>query len=505
MRTAGSRRIVLAFACLAAALVAVVLLGRPSGAGAAGNPGELTVQPSLGSPAITFLGAAEQEAPGEAWATTRNRSLTRYTSAGGWEIAPTPLSATGTPIAEGNFVDGASAGRTTPNGGVAVAMTRSTEKLLFLRDPGGTLREAPEPGPLHAPGEELFEEAPLLAVDEASGHARAYVVPSGRHTVLDYDGEEWSQEEICLAGVPAPGCSLPPSGFRALAIEAGGGEAWLLGRNAAPGEGVELFRREASGGPGGTPVWRQQALGGALGARYAEANPLGVALSARANGQLLTVSEKGVWVDVVLNSGGESFEATIFYDIAAGMVTGSWCDLANPELCKFPLGAELPSGEGRSFAWPDGGEFGERVITGVGQGAVLSLQGTTFSRTPLGGGNAGARLGAALSAPDQGWLGAKPPLQLTYAPEPAHLEQWPVPFRRPLLAIAPAPGTPVAALGSEALAVGDNGQVARYVPSQGWEPEPLLRSSGKRATPTLRGVAWPVPSRAYAVGDNAAM
>ncbi len=205
-------------------------------------------------------------------------------------------------------------------------------------------------------------------------------------------------------------------------------------------------------------------------------------------------------------SGGESFEATIFYDIGAGSVTGSWCDLGNPEaLCEFPLGAELPSGQGRSFAWPDGGAFGERVVTGVGQGAILSLEGTVLSPPRPGGGEAGAKPGRRAERPRPRLAGAKPPLQLTYAREPAGLQPWPVPFRRPLTAIAPSPGAAVGALGSEALAVGDNGQVARYVPGQGWEPEPLLRSSGKRATPTLRGVAWPRIGRAYAVGDNAAM
>ena len=80
-----------------------------------------------------------------------------------------------------------------------------------------------------------------------------------------------------------------------------------------------------------------------------------------------------------------------------------------------------------------------------------------------------------------------------------------MPFRRPLTAIAPAPGEPVGVLSAEALAVGADGEAARYVPGQGWEPEFLLTASGKRATPTLRGVAWPEPGRAFAVGDGAAM
>ena len=77
-----------------------------------------------------------------------------------------------------------------------------------------------------------------------------------------------------------------------------------------------------------------------------------------------------------------------------------------------------------------------------------------------------------------------------------------MPFRKALLAIAPQPGAPVGGLGSEALAVGDNGEVARYEGQKsGWVPESLLGPGGKFETPRLRSVAWPTPSRAYAVGD----
>ena len=79
-----------------------------------------------------------------------------------------------------------------------------------------------------------------------------------------------------------------------------------------------------------------------------------------------------------------------------------------------------------------------------------------------------------------------------------------MPFRRPLSAIVAAPETAVGALGSEALAVGAQGEVARYKTGLGWEPEFLL-SGGKRQTPNLRGVAWPEPGRAFAVGDAGAM
>jgi hypothetical protein len=500
----GARRILLGFALLAMALVTVVLLGRPAGAGAEGS-GELTVQPALGAPAGTMLGASPQEASGEVWAVgPGNAGLARYTDASGWET----VSAGGGL----RFAEAAGVGRTTPRGGiVAAAVDRgdNTHQLLVVRDPGGVPAPVEDPGLLLEPGEELFGSEgadPLLAAEEGpGGHTRAYVVPSARHWVLDYNSGGWSKEELCVATTPAPGCSLPEPGFRVLAIDAGGGEAWLLARNALAGEGIELFRRELNG-PGGTAVWRQQSLGpSGSGALYAQAAPLDAQVAARGAGQPLTVSAAGVWVDVALTQGGQPIEATIYYDRAAGQVTGSWCDYPHPSpLCQFPLGTELPAGQARSFAWP-GGTYGQRTITGVGQGAIANLEGAAFNRIPLAGGEAGARFGAALAAPDQGWLGARPPLQLTRDPQPGGLQSWPVPFRRPLTAVAPEPGKTIGAIDSEALAVGDNGQAARYIPGQGWIAEPLLNSAGKRATPTLRGVAWPELGRAYAVGDNAAM
>jgi hypothetical protein len=502
------KRVTLAgFAALLTALtIGVAWLGA-TGAGAAG--GELVVQASLGAPTVTFLGASPQEAAGEVWATAappNNSTLSRYTDAGGWEVMPAPVAAGGGPISELRLASGASAGRTTAAGGLAVAAVVEGEEerqTLIVRDPGGQLHEAGDPAAALG-GEALFGESPtgkLLAVTEEPGGATgAYVVPENLTSVLVYDGGEWSREEVCLKG---PTCEPPQE---IVAIDAGGAQAWLLGREA--GQGLELFRREAAGG---TPVWRQQPLGpaGSLGSRFAEAEPLGAQVAARDKGQPLTVTAKGVWVDAELSDGSGAHDATLYYDDAAGEVTGSWCDLTAPAgLCTFPLGSELPSDQGRSFAWPPGGSsgpFGTRAVTGVGQGAILSLEGSAFRRLTFVGGTAGAEDGAALASPEEGWLGATPPLQLTRNPEAARLQPWPVPFKRPLTAVAPEPGVATAALDSEALAVGDEGQVARYVPGLGWEPEFLLRSSGKRATPTLRGVAWPEPGRAYAVGDNAAM
>ncbi|MCL2768481.1 MAG: hypothetical protein FWD42_00015 [Solirubrobacterales bacterium] len=80
-----------------------------------------------------------------------------------------------------------------------------------------------------------------------------------------------------------------------------------------------------------------------------------------------------------------------------------------------------------------------------------------------------------------------------------------MPFRHPLLALAQAPGSAPGDPSSEALAVGLDGQVGRFVPGEGWRPEGLYNAAGEAQTPVLRGVAWPEPERAFAVGDNGAM
>ena len=114
----------------------------------------------------------------------------------------------------------------------------------------------------------------------------------------------------------------------------------------------------------------------------------------------------------------------------------------------------------------------------------------------------GGTYGAAFSTPREGWLGqTRLPVHLTLHPAPSRLTPWPTAFRHALVAIAPQPGAPVGSLASEALAVGDQGEVARYEPGKGWMPESLLDSSGRVLTPRLRAVAWPTPSRAYVVGD----
>ena len=142
-------------------------------------------------------------------------------------------------------------------------------------------------------------------------------------------------------------------------------------------------------------------------------------------------------------------DATVYYDDGSGELTGSWCDLASaPGLCAFPLDSELPGGQGRSFAWPprrvlrlrDAGDHRRRP----GRDPQPRRQ-CLPPRSPSSAARRVPNNGAALSSPEEGWLGATPPLQLTRNPEAAHLQPWPVPLRRPLTAIAPRPGAAVGA------------------------------------------------------------
>jgi hypothetical protein len=534
MSTARRRRlltralpVLLSITALAVALAALL---RPAAGVGDASAGPLVAQPDLGPPSgTTMIGASPGEQADEAWGFLADDArVMRYTDAGGWEAVAAPTDADGQPLVGLQLV----AGDTTPSGGVTLegqaTVGGSATQTLIVRDPGGALREAPIPAleddadpPSAAnavlePGESLYgaDRNPLAtAIDEPSGKTGALIVPmltsqSGEQDgVLHFDGSRWSREPICLQPAQADPCEAPRAGFKVVAIAASSSRnAWLLVHSGNALDGIVLFERDMSRS---SPVWRRQSLDGSPFGQSAPAIPgsrLSVRIAARSVGEPLTVTDRGVWADAqVTPQGMASTDATVYYDIAQRQITGSWCDVPAglAALCSHPLGSDL--GRGHSFAWPDGEPYGQRVVTGVGAGALLRLDGSGFTRVPTVGGDAGED-GAALSAPDAGWLSSSGgPVHLTRTPESDLLQSWPVPFRRPLTAIVPQPGAAVGAAGSQALAVGDAGEVARYTPGVGWQPEFLIAANGARATPRLRGVAWPSAGRAYAVGDNAEM
>jgi hypothetical protein len=540
--------------------LAGVLSGSSASPPAAALPdyAEATPQTDASIPArsVTMIGATPEEpgapgsnetwgvgVPGGAGGETAGQMLVRYTTSDGWTLAgalpagfkldPTALAAQMTPTGAGVLV------------GTVPGATGHPSQRMLVRSPGGSFATPAEAPPLKE-GEALFGVArtPLIAALDEGGHVGALAVPvseeaSGAETtVLHWEGRHWQREPIAL---PSGGAE----GFRVLAIGASSpANAWLLAelspKSHAAGA-VALFRRVPKEGASGQWIWEPAAPSPAKGDTEAhplmvpvdkegkaEEAPLAVAGAGQpptSTAQLLTVTSEGVWVD------GERADVhavtpastTIFFkpdgEAAAGGVAASWCHLppsapAQTPGCDHELPEALPSGPSRSIAWGDASAadpYGERVITGLAEGVSLRLEGSEF--TPVlalgatAGDTPGAALGAAFSSATEGWLGSPElPIHLTREHlEPSRLTPWPVPFRHALIAIAPQPGAPIGALSSEALAVGDQGEVARYKPGEGWLPESLFGPGERVETPRLRAVAWPRQNRAYAVGDGGEM
>lgn len=529
---------------------------------------ELIPQTDASLPArnVTMLGATPQEPgagadevwglglPGGSAGEGAGAVLVRYTAESGWSLGAPLENAAGQTL--GGFKRDSSplAGQMTPTGaGVLVGTVPGSkgsvrEPVVLVRDPAGAFQEPAEAPPLQE-GEALFSSsrAPLLApLDEGEGKAGALIVPVEEapqgieHAVLHWDGRHWTREAI---EVPA----ASSTSFRVLAIGASSpSNAWLLAQlapGAYPAGAVALFRRMPTEPKGSAWSWQPAAL--LPGAPDKEAHALTVPAHENEPGggthstskpftavgagqpptiaaQALTVTAEGIWID------GERADVhtvrpastTIFFkpqrEAAAGQVTSSWCILpegapAGTAQCEHPLPEALPSGPSRSIAWANPSTpYGERVITGLPEGVSLTLRGTEFERVPSIGESAGADPGGALGAAfvnaHEGWLGFEGlPVHLTITPAASRLTPWPVPFRDALTAIAPQPGAPAGALSSEALAVGDQGEVARFKPGRGWVPESLFGPGERIERPRLRAVAWPRPQRAYAVGDHGQM
>jgi Transglycosylase SLT domain len=505
-----------------------------------GKPGEAAGRPGVvwgaGEVGVVPAGAGGQQV------SHRQVLLRHVQAAAGWQVVPVEDAeeAEGKGGKEGKGGEGLPWSGTpsvTATGGMVLQSSLEVEEevngqhvqtqhqTLLTREPGGVFVQAPlpassGPGAVLDTGEELFSTrsgvGPIFtAIDEAplgaARHTGALVVPAGASSlsgVLHYDGTQWTRERICTQ-YAGGACSDTAGGLKALAIAAPSppaqGEtvpvAWLLASSST--EPLMLFKRTAA--TSGAPVWVQS--------QPASWVPSGDEVLARSSGQMLTVSSQGVWVDAELISPtapNETADLSLLLDASSpSTILGTWCF---PQVAcgQGSLGAPLPANY-RSFAWAGEGD-GSRIVAGLGHGALLRLKGTgDFQYVVGGGGN--SSLDAAFLSPEEGWISAVADLgtnsaqleHVTPNPTPSALQAWPLPFRRPLTAIATQPGTTPGEGGAQALAVGDRGQIARYIPGEGWTPEFLYNAAGVPEEPRLRGVAWPEPGRAYAVGDNGAM
>lgn len=516
-------------------------------------PGETWAQGQLGGVPALVEGAP----------LANTEVLLRYTTQSGtWQVVPVDGSQ-GEPIPIHWWGSEA-----TPDGGVVLVGSEEPEFKgaldVVTRNPGGAFVKAPppsstptasEPAPVLGSGEQLLATSAsaaastkpvMAALDEANHLTGVLIAPvrtnpadgsdgssddSGGEVdtpgVLHYDGVAWTREPICEQYVSEK-CTAPSETLTALALSASSpGNAWLLADTST--EPLMLFQRVQE--PGGKQVWvRRRPASWLLDSGTAPLS--GESVSALKQGPMLTAVGQDVWVDVALTAGTGTGDGTVLVSPdASGEVAGAWCySSSSTSLCPGDgsLGAPLPADYG-SFAWPGAGA-GTRVITGLPEGALLILRedqgefaytvgggaggadgaigpgGVTLGTVPGSGGIPSG--GAAFSSPEEGWLGAggtPATIHVTANPAADSLLSWPAPFREPLLAIAGQPGATPGESSAQALAVGVDGEVARYIPGEGWTPEYLYNSSGERQTPNLRGVAWPEPERAYAVGDEGAM
>jgi hypothetical protein len=537
----------LVLGCAVAATLAGLSLLAGSRAIAQPAPGEPTPQTDDSVPAtqVTMIGASPGETPGETWGIGQNGAdsgvLVRYAPGAGWSLGPQLLNEAGQPLSgftpdqPRSGLTSPLAGQMTPSGSGVLLGTvpdstapHGAREVLLARNPGGSFQEVaavPDEGEaaLIEPTQSLFAttlgRAPLAApLDEAGGKAGALLVPIGgpvEAAVLHWDGSTWTSEPI---EVP----TASSSEFHVVAIgAASSSNAWLVGQLASGG--FALFRRHLGSGSE-VPSWRPVAP--APGFEPGEplmvpvegepAKPFAIAGAPNVATQVLTVTSEGIWIDGEREDTRAS--TTMFFqpqgETGAAAVT-SWCTLSTgAKPCDHELPEPLSNNTMRSIAWANPATpFGERVITGFTEGITLRLDGSSFTRVlglgaSLAPNDTGGTYGAAFSSAREGWLGQSGlPVHLTLEPAPSRLAPWPVSFRHALLAVAPQPGAPIGALSSEALAVGDRGEVARYKPGMGWMPESLLDTSGRpiKPAPVLRAVAWPESSRAYAVGDKGQM
>ena len=509
-------------------LLAMVLISAVSPSISRADPA-LSFEPQLGVPEnLRFFGASPGQAPGEVWATAeigpvpaavdgqqiqKARVLARHAQGTGWQIVPVE-------DALGSTLEFRGAPQASPDGGVAML----SQKTIITRDPAGAFAQAPSPESVFEPGESL--SGTFAAVDEPE-HTGVLVVPANlsptKPGVLHYDGAGWTREPIC-AKYPSETkpCGAPTGALNVKAIAASSPQnAWLLASPASEekGEGTLMLFRRIPFGSGW--IWLQSQPASPNWAPAAN-------VTARATGQMLNVTSAGVWVDARLNHTADLSMWLEAPSVLAGSgepapptVQGRWC--YPTEQCKGTgweggsLGAPLPSNYS-SFAWPAPGSPGTRIVAGLERGALLDLQGSGNYQYLEGGGgqeSANAEFTTSGGSLPEGWIaGASEGRseasveRVSANPEAPALsgaQAWPLPFRRPLLAIASEPGSTPGSPDAQALAVGDQGQIARFIPGQGWTPEFLYNGAGVVQRPRLRGVAWPEPGRAYAVGDKGAM
>lgn len=540
--------IAVAGAMTVAGVATSLALTGPSSNGVDGATGHLYGELGTGDSALKLIGGRRVEGGYEAWGyrrlmagapppTVDGKALEFGASAAtgsaeqlvlmrrragdqGWVVADVPRDSNGDAHSGIDVFDPSA--RLTPAGGAVLAgrdpaRPAADDLVLLHRQPDGPFKllASPPDSVLAASGTEPErigdldqQRLPIAAFDqgERTGVLVAATGPTRETGVVRFDDGVWSREAVEL-----------PTGatgdFKIVALAATSlDNAWMLAHSSdGASQQLHLLKREEA--PGAV-TWRAHELTGTPFAAGASGS-VGSVMPLAGRSQSLTATPTGVWIDAAAQVDGASrpFDFTLYFSGATDRPEGTWCDASSTggdPICDRPLGFAFSSNAGyRSFAW-NGKGSGTRVVTNPldpsgsetsNGGTYVRFDNEIFERRA--GPARGGRPSAAFSSLNEGWL--EGPVQVTEDVSVPKLPRWPVALRTPLTAIAAAPQSTVGSIGAEALVVGDKGAVARFKPDHGWQTEFLLSSTGAVSRPALRGVAWPEPGRAHAVGDNGAM
>lgn len=488
-----------------ATLVLGVTWARASGPEAVGHglslrPSGPTMQP-VQTPARVQLVASVPSSPdGETWAVGLTSSpipggdrlsaagqtvFLQHRGRGGWTVVGAPVDETGAPV--------------NPSiSSVALAVNGegwagSANGELFHRRPGGPwVRD--DAASLQTRGSGITSIS--LNADEDGVYG--YAVGGGMMFLRLTDGA-WARDTTTVS-VPA-GAAVPDL---ASVNTASRSDAWAV--TGPSTNTLMIFHREGG-------VWVRVTTGRPM----FDAPPSPVlsggspTVNSYARGSAIAVAAGQVWVtgtmsvvDAVSPLGGDRSRPFALRLHASSRAVRSWCprtyQFNNQGVATTTTVCDSPFPYATAEDLPALAAFGDGRVLAAGSG-FFEFDGNEWQRRPS---VAGYAVSATFASPDEGWLAADGVstagggratestnttlAHWTTTPEPTLARRWAQPLTSVLESVAVHPS------GGPALAVGEDGAIARLEPGVGWD------AMGSPASAALHAVAWPEADRAWAVG-----
>lgn len=404
---------------------------------------------------------------------------------GGWTVVGAPVDETGAPVNPSISSIALAA-----NG---EGWAGSTNGELFHRRPGGRwVRD--EVSSLQTRGSAIT--AISLVGDESGVHG--FAVGSGLMFLRLVDGAWMRDSATASASAPVPDLA---------AVHAiSSSDAWAV--TGPSTNTLMVFHREGG-------VWTRVTTGRPM----FDAPPSPVlsggspTVNSYARGSAIAAAAGEVWVtgtlsvvDVASPLGGDRSRPFALRITAATRAVKSWCprtyQFNNQGVATTTTVCDSPFPYATADDLPALAAFEDGRVLAAGSG-FFEFDGAAWRRLPS---VAGYAVSAAFSSPEEGWLAAdgvstagggraaestnSTLAHWTTSPEPVLARRWAQPLTTALESVAVHPQ------GGPALAVGEDGSIARLEPSIGWD---AMTSPTAAA---LHAVAWPAADQAWAVGGE---